>query len=155
VRLVLLYVLLEFSSVIWLPYYVNEIKKIEAVQRTFTKSIGNLRLYTYHERLSISKIDSLQSRRLKTDLIMCYKILYGLVDIIFSCFFKRSLYDSTRGHSLKLAKLHVISERDKNFFTNRVNIWNALPDCILTYSYVYSFKRNIAQFDLSRYLLFY
>jgi len=40
--------LLEFSSVIWCPYYVNEIKKIEAVQRTFTKSIGNLRLYTYH-----------------------------------------------------------------------------------------------------------
>jgi len=38
--------LLEFSSVIWSPYYVNEIKKIEAVQRTFTKSIGNLR-FTY------------------------------------------------------------------------------------------------------------
>jgi len=48
---------------------------------------------------------------------MCYKILCGLVDINSSCFFKRSLYDSTRGNSLKLAKLHVISERDKNFFT--------------------------------------
>ena len=37
--------LLEFSSVIWCPYYINEIIKIEAVQRAFTKSIGNLRLY--------------------------------------------------------------------------------------------------------------
>jgi len=32
------------------------------------------------------KIDSLQCRRLKTDLIMCYKILYGLVDINSSLF---------------------------------------------------------------------
>jgi len=39
--------LLEFSSVIC-PYYVNKIKKIKAVQRTFTISIGNLHLYTYH-----------------------------------------------------------------------------------------------------------
>jgi len=46
--------------------------------------------------------------------------------------FKRSLYDSTRGNSLKLATLHVIS-KDKNFFTNRViNIWNALLDSIVT-----------------------
>jgi len=64
--------------------------------------------------------------------------------------FKRSLYDSTRGNSLKLAKLYVISERDKNIFTNHViNIWNALPDSIVTSSSVSSFKRNIAQFDLS------
>jgi len=135
--------LLEFSSVIWCPYYINEIKKIESVQRTFMKSIGNLRLYTYHERLSILKIDSLQCRRLKTDLIICYKIFYGLIDINSSCFFKRSLYDSTPGNSLKLAKLHVISKCDKNIFTNRViNIWNALPDSIVTSSSVPSFKKK-------------
>jgi len=88
------------------------------------------------------------------ELIMCYKILYGLVDNDSSCFFKRSLYDSTRVGSLKLAKLHVISERDKNLFTNRViDIWNALPDSIVTSSSVSRFKINIAQFDLSRYLL--
>jgi len=45
---------LEFSSVIWFPYVgLNEIRKIEAEHRTFTKSISNFRLYTYHERLSI------------------------------------------------------------------------------------------------------
>jgi len=96
-RLVLLYVLfLKFSSVIWCPYYVNEIKKIEAVQRTFTKSIGNFRLCAYHERLSILKIDSLQCRRFKMDLIMCYKILYCLVDINSSCFFCMTLLVATR-----------------------------------------------------------
>jgi len=75
--------------------------------------------------------------------------------IKFFLFFKRSLYDFTRGNSPKLAKLHVFSERER-FFTNRViNIWNALPDSIVTSSSFSSFKRNIAQFDLFRYLLFY
>jgi len=87
---------------------------------------------------------------------MCYKILQGLVDIKSSCFHKRSLYDSTRANLLKLATLHVIWKRDKNLFTNRViNIWNVLLDSIVTSSSLSSFKRNIARFDLSRYLLFY
>ena len=60
-----------------------------------------------------------------------------------------------RGNSLKLTKLAVVSERDKNFFTNRViNIWNSLPDVIVTCSSVSSFKRNIVQIDLSEYLFF-
>ena len=148
--------LLEFSSVIWCPYFKNEINKIESVQRSFTKSIFNLRSSTYNERLVNLKLDSLQCRRLKTDLTLCYKILNGLVDVNSSSFFKRSLYSSTRGNSLKLTKLAVVSERDKNFFTNRViNIWNSLPDVIVTSSYVSSFKRNIAQIDLSEYLFFF
>jgi len=49
-------------------------------------TIANLRLYTYNERLSILKIDSLQCRELKTDLIMRNKILYGQVDINSSYF---------------------------------------------------------------------
>jgi Reverse transcriptase (RNA-dependent DNA polymerase) len=147
--------LLEFSSVIWSPYFKNEINKIESVQRSFTKSIANLRSSTYKERLVNLKLDSLQLRRLKADLIMCYKILNGLVDVNTSSFFKRSLCPSTRGNSLKLAKLAVASERDKNFFTNRViNIWNALPDVVVTSCSVSSFKRNIANVSLSDYLLF-
>ena len=86
---------------------------------------------------------------------MCYKILNGLVDVNTSSFFKRSLCPSTRGNSLKLAKLAVASEPNKNFFTNRViNIWNALPDVVVTFCSVSSFKRNIANVSLSDYLLF-
>jgi len=90
------------------------------------------------------------------DLIMCYKILYGLVDINSARFSSALCMNLLEKNSLKLAKLHVISERDKNILTNRViNIWNALPDSIVTSSSVSNFKRNIAQFDFSRYLLFY
>ena len=117
--------------------------------------MGNLRLSTYSERLVILNLDSLQCRRLKADLVMCYKIVNGLLDIDSSCFFKRQLYASTRGNSLELAKINVASERDKNFFTNRViNIWNALPDFIVSSSSISKFKRNIALTDLSKHLLF-
>jgi hypothetical protein len=57
-----------------------------------------------------------------------------------------SSHPFTCGNSLKLAKLTVVSERDKNFFTNRViNIWNALPDTVVTSCSFSSFKRNIAK----------
>ena len=56
-------------------------------------------------------------------------------------FFTRSLYPSTRGNLFKLAKLHVVSERDKNFFKNNfvINIWNLLPDNIVAASSISSF----------------
>jgi len=45
---------------------------------------------------------------------------------------------------MKLAKTHVYSARDNNFFSNRViNIWNALPDSILQSPSVNSFKYKI------------
>ena len=147
--------LLEYSSTIWSPYYKNGINKIEAVQRFFTKAIGNLRSFNYNERLQCLNLDSLQCRRVKADLIMCYKILHGLVDIEASCFFTPSLYPSTRGNLFKLAKLSIVSERDKHFLNNRViNIWNSLPDNIVASSSISSFKRNINRFDFSKFLLF-
>ena len=66
---------------------------------------------------------------------MCYKILHGLVDIDASCIFTRALCTVTRGNSLKLAKTPVVSERDKFFYSNRiVNIWNNMPDAVVTVS---------------------
>jgi ribonuclease P/MRP protein subunit RPP40 len=43
--------LLEFSSVIWSPYTIADLNRIESVQRSFTKAIQNLRFSTYKERL--------------------------------------------------------------------------------------------------------
>ena len=74
-----------------------------------------MRSFQYNERLQYLNLDSLQCRRVKADLIMCYKILLGLVDLEASRFFTRSLYPTTRGNLFKLAKLPVVSERDKKF----------------------------------------
>ena len=55
--------------------------KIEKVQRHFTKRIYGLSTLSYEDRLLSLKLDSLHVRRIKQDLVMCYKIVYGLVSI--------------------------------------------------------------------------
>ena len=37
--------------------------------------------YTYNERLTLLNLPSLELRRLRLDLIWCYKILFGLISI--------------------------------------------------------------------------
>jgi hypothetical protein len=100
--------LLEFSSIIWSPYYINDINRTESVQRSLTKAIDKLHFCSYKERLLNLNLDSLQYRRLKADLLMCYKILHGLVDIEASCIFTRALCTVTRGNSFKLAKTPAV-----------------------------------------------
>jgi hypothetical protein len=86
---------------------------------------------------------------------MCYKIFHGLVDLESSCYFTRSQYPSTRGNMFKLVKPAVVSERDKNFFNDRViNMWNSLPDNIVAVSSISSFKRNLNGFYFIKFLLF-
>jgi len=54
-----------------------------------------------HAILSVLRLESLELRRLKADLIMCFKILKGFTNVIPSEFFTRSTCN-TRGHSMKL-----------------------------------------------------
>ena len=66
-------------------------------------------------------------RRLRTDLIWCYKIVFGLVRLNFGDFFKYCPVSATRGHPYKLCTSHCTSIRTP-FFTHRViKAWNSLP----------------------------
>ena len=47
----------------------------------FTKRIPCLRHLTYNERLSFSKLESLEHHRLYLDLVLLYKIVHEFVDI--------------------------------------------------------------------------
>ena len=49
--------------------------KVDNVQRHFTKRITSISHSTYHERLSILDLESLELRCLRFDLIQYYKIL--------------------------------------------------------------------------------
>ena len=72
--------LLEFSSVVWNPVLKQDITRIESVQRRFTKRLSGLRNFSYTTtRLSYLGFDSLQCRRTKADLSMCYKIINNYI----------------------------------------------------------------------------
>ena len=137
--------ILEFSSVVWSPHFRCDIEKIENVQRRFTKAI--LPHFTYSARLSKLKLQTLEMRRITTDLTMCYKLLNGLTETDYKFALSRSSISQTRGNSLKLNKRHLASTRDAALFHNRViNLWNALPDYIVTARSVSCFKRYLLNY---------
>jgi len=143
---------LEYCSVVWSPGFKKDISRIEAVQRRFTKRLAGLRNMPYCDRLNYLNLDSLTNRRVKSDLLMCYKILHGYVDVDISSFFARVTGGVTRGNDMKLYKSRLYSVRDGNFFCNRViNVWNSLPSDVVNASSVGIFKRRLRCFRLPEY----
>jgi len=65
----------------WSLYTTGNINKVEAVQRRFTKSINGLSSLSYISRLNELSLETIELRRLKQDLVMCFKIVNGDVDI--------------------------------------------------------------------------
>ena len=72
---------LEYASHVWCPHLIVDITLIERVQRMFTKLLPCLRHLKYGEKLSSSKLESLEHRRLYNDLVFLYKIVHGFVEI--------------------------------------------------------------------------
>ena len=96
----------------------------------------------------------MQYRRVKADLVFCYKLLHNLVDVNCNEFFTLSQNTHLRGNRFKLVKSKFASVRDANFFVNCVvNIWNSLPDNIVTAESVSSFKHRLDSFDFSDWIL--
>ena len=106
---------------------------------------------SYENRLSRLGLESLLHRRVKTDLVMFYKILHNHVNIDCVNFFQCSALSCTRGNVIKLNKPRILSTRDSHFFrpTNRtINVWNSLLDSTVTAPTVNCFKRKLDKFLL-------
>ena len=147
--------ILEYASVIWNPVYVGQIYQIESVQRHFTKRIMPTDI-SYSDRLSQLKLESLELRRLKTDLIMLYKIIKGLVDLDFKQFLVLNLNTfNTRGHAFRIAPECATVNCRRHFFTQRVtNIWNSLPADIVNFENLNAFKVSLVNVDFSNFVSF-
>ena len=97
-------------------------------------------------------LPSLELRRLYHDLIYCYKIICGMVDLTTSDFFQWAPCTSTRGHSFKLYKNSCSPRVRSTFFSERiVNVWNGLPANV-EFSSLRSFTRTVKLADLSLFL---
>ena len=83
VRAFLIYVrsLFEYNSIVWSPYHKCDIVAIENVQCRFTKRLPGFAEHSYSKRLLLRNLSSLELGRLHFDLIWCYKIIFGVVDI--------------------------------------------------------------------------
>jgi len=109
----------------------------------------------YPSRLKALAIDSLQKRQVLADLIFTYKVLFGLNDMNSSeCFTLNSNYRETR--KLNPYKLHISYWRvdTRNyFFSKRIEtMWNSLKACDSDFTSLYSFKLQLRQSDISKFL---
>ena len=143
--------LLEYATCIWSPYLICNINLIESVQRRFTKALPGLYSLSYDERLSKLCLDSLESRRLYYDLIMAYKIIFGLTDLNADEFFmKVNSVHNTRGHAHKLYVNHSRVDVRQHFFAERVvRPWNCLNATEHDFSSLTAFKLLLKRSDLA------
>ena len=84
-------------------------------------------------------------------MIQTYKILYNEYDIDQEIFFKCPVNNRTRGHSFKIFKDRVENATRRQFFSNRViNMWNELPEAVVSASQIGTFKERLDQHWSSR-----
>ena len=146
--------LVEYASPTWSPSLINQIMALEAIQKRFTKRIPNLTTLTYFERLSILKLQSLEHRRLITDLTLCYNIVHKCLTVSFSDFFKFPNKTSPRSHSLHLSTPKLKSNIHRSSFAYRVvAAWNSLPENVVNAPSSKIFKNLINKVDLSKFLI--
>ena len=129
--------------VVWSPQYQHDIDAVEAVQRRPTRMVPVLRHLDYESRLKALNLPTLTYRRLRGDIIDVYKYLHGIFTFSHDMF-NQDLYEGTRGHSLKLFKDRSKRELRRHFFSQRViNIWNLLPDTVVTGPSVNTLKNRL------------
>jgi hypothetical protein len=138
--------ILEYCATVWSPSLKRDILSIESVQRRFTKRLPGLSNISYHARLKLLKLESLEIRRLRSDLILVYKILFGHVHCSVVNYFKLKTGErlkSLRRHSYQLVEPARECSAIHVFFVNRViKLWNELP-LSTNFSSVKQFKASL------------
>ena len=121
---------------------------LERVQRRATKMIEGYQNVPYEERLSRLNLTTLETRRLRADLLEVYKIMTGKSRVNENLFFSRIAEKSgTRGHKYKLYKKRVLSDIGKFSFGNRVvDEWNQLPAGVVEAPSINRFKSKIDEY---------
>lgn len=110
--------------------------------RLSDSDLSHLSYFDRLRRLVVLGWTTLETRRIYADLVLCFKILNGLVSTEISKIF--TINNSsiiTRGHKFKLTVRHSHCNLRHNFFAIRVvPIWNELPAHVVEAGSVYMFK---------------
>ena len=72
---------LEYGTPIWSPHTLNDILRIESLQRRATKIVSSLHDKPYQERLQELKLPTLEYQRTRQDLIALWNITTGNISI--------------------------------------------------------------------------
>ena len=139
--------ILEYGNAVWFPYFKKDRKRIENIQRTFTKKIHGMANKSYTERMQLLKLPSLEFRRLRGDLIEVFKIIHEIYDPVTTTSLltaHQNIKGTRKNNNLNLSKSGTKRNKSKMFFTNRINnTWNNLPNYVVNADNVNDFKNKI------------
>jgi hypothetical protein len=109
--------ILEHDSTVWSPYLKEDIRRVEGPQRRFTKRLTGLEHdLSYLQRLHALGEETLLVRRIKSDLILVYKIIHGLVEGL-DHLIEVARESRTRGHAYKIIPQRFRVNARRNFFS--------------------------------------
>ena len=133
--------IIDFGSVVWNTGYVGDLRMLESVQRRWTKKVVGFADLPYSTRLSLLNLFSIKGRLLRSDLILVWKILSGFSPSLGNLF-ELVGNDRTRGHSRKMFKPRHSTDVRSRFFSLRIiDLWNSLPDEVVSAQSLTTFKR--------------
>ena len=145
---------LEYCCQLWCPVSLGNIRKLEAIQRSFTSRIPEVSHLNYWQRLKALKLYSLERRRERYIMIYVYKIINNLVPNYESekfCF--RTLESDRRGKLCKVPPLisqatgRVKTIIESSFAVRGPKLFNCLPADLRNFEgSVDSFKRRLDKF---------
>ena len=116
---------------------------LEKVQRRATNLVYGFNDLTYEPRLRKLGITTLETRRLRGDLIEVFKIIKGFDKVDYLKFFHLST-TGLIGHNLKLFKPSFKHNVGKYTFSNMViDSWNRLPEDIIACDSLDNFKKKL------------
>ena len=149
--------LLDYCCQVWNPQGYTEIRRIESVQRAFTKRLAGYNGLSYEARLEKAGLCTLEMRRLHADLCLCYNILHGNLDTEISKFFEIDLTGKNmglRGHSWKIKTSGSRLDSRLHYFSKRIiNPWNALSQKIVDSNSVATFKSLLHLESLNQFII--
>ncbi len=135
---------LEYSMEANAPTMRADINLLERAQPFATRLVRGLRQVPYGARLRQLNLFSLERRRLRTDLILAFKIFKGEVDLNLTDFFLRPPRAGLRGHTHRLLQGPSRLRRRSGAFSVRVvKYWNRLPVHLILSPSVPIFKKQL------------
>ena len=141
---------MEFSVSAWSPWSVADKEALQRVQRRAIAMVSGLTETTYKERLEEIGLMSLETKRIRFDMIETFKMLNSFSDVDYTNWFNLIPPTAwqTRSNTgyMNLERSFARTQVRENFFSVRVPpIWNSLPDDIKKSRTIQSFKK---QFDI-------
>ena len=116
----------------------------------------NVPFQNYDDRLSKLNLKSLQYRRITFDLILMYRIVYGLSDLDFENYFNFKDHSyNLRGNSMQVHSKFRFKTNHMNscFFVRIVKYWNFLPNEAVVASSLVLFNKQLLNVNLDHMLI--